>query len=158
MRSVCCIVLMLLPGLVVAGTPEEGFETVADALYSSDAAAFMEGLSGANLQQLETMVAMVKMSPEDAAAQLSAEQGEEITADELMQWTAEDLVAVLIAAPQLQEQLPPREALEVARSETDGDSATIFLVVPEVEEELPLLMVREGDDWKLGEPFMNMGG
>jgi len=158
MRPVFCALLLLLPGLVLANTPEEGFETIADAVYEGDAAAFMEGLSEANLQQLEMMVAMVKMSPGDAAEQLSSELGEEITGDEILQWTAEDLVAVLIAAPQLQEQLPSREVLEVARCETDGDSATIFLLVPEVEEELPLLMVREGDDWKLGEPFMNMGG
>jgi len=158
MRPVFCALLMLLPGLVLAATPEEGFEAIADAVYDGDAGAFMEGLSEANLQQLEMMVAMVKMSPGDAAEQLSSELGEEITGDEIMQWTAEDMVAVLIAAPQLQEQLPPREVLQVARCETDGDSATVYLVVPEVEEELPILMVREGDVWKLGEPFMNMGG
>ena len=158
MRLTALAVLMLVATALWANTPEEGFEAVVNAVYQADAEAFLEALSMENQQQLEAMVMMVKMSPGEAAAQISSELGEEITPEELAAWTAVDMVGVFLSASTLREQLPDRDDLVVVRSEIAGDSAMVYLQVPEVEEELSLLMVLQGDEWKLGESFMGIGG
>jgi hypothetical protein len=152
------VMLALAAGALAAGTPEDGAEAVIDAVYASDASALMEELSETSLEQLEAVVMMVKMSPDEAAGQMSAELGREISSEELMQWTAVDMLDAFLSSPMLEQALPPREVVRVARCEADGDTAVVYLSVPEVEEEMPLLMVLEGEDWKLGEGFMGTQG
>lgn len=156
MRSLALPALLFLAAICLSGTPEEGFEAFLDAVYDADAEAFLSCLSQGNRDQLDMLVIMIKLSPEDAAAQISNELGEEITPEELRQWTSLDLVETILSSEQLQSELPDRSRLWVDSCETSGDSSTVYLGIAEVEDRFPVLMVLEGVDWKLAENFLNM--
>ncbi len=103
---------------------------------------------------LNMMLMMVKMQPDQAAAEISAELEIALTGDELLNWTTTDFIYVLITAPGMTDQLPLREDIEISSCDIQGDNSTVFLSIPDYPEEIPIAMVLEGDDWKLGESFL----
>ena len=47
-----------------------------------------------------------------------------------------------------------REDIEISSFDIQGDCSTVFLNIPDYPENVPIAMVLEGDDWKLGESFL----
>ncbi|MBD3368981.1 hypothetical protein GF402_01305 [Candidatus Fermentibacteria bacterium] len=154
MRPLNLLALLVLPVLGLAASPEEGFETFLDAVYDGDTEAFLSCLSQGNRDQLDMLVMMIRLSPQEAAEQLSSQLGQELPPEEIEQWTSLDLVELILNSQQLRGNLPARSDVLVVRCETSGDSATVYLSVSEAEEEFPLLMVLEEEVWKLGESFL----
>lgn len=154
MRPLGFFALLMIAPLCLGGSPEEGVEDLLDAVYRADARAFMSCISQSNQDQLDMLVMMIRLSPEEAAEQLSSQLGEELTPEEIKHWTSLDLVELILNSQRLRSNLPPRSDVLLTGCETSGDSATVFLGVTGVEEEFPLLMVLEDEAWKLGESFL----
>lgn len=141
--------VLLAAGAGLAETPEEAFDSLVDALYSSDAQGVYSSLSTESAAMLNLMILMVKADPEAAAADISAELDLEITGEELSGWTAMDLVSTVISAPGFTEQLPPRNHIMVTGSETSGDTCLVYFEVQDVTGQFDLMMVRQNGLWKL---------
>ena len=154
MKKFIPLLLIVLAGAAVSDEPGEAFENLVDAFYEGDACAVEAGLSSNSINMINMMLMMVKMQPDQAAAEISAELQIALTGDELLNWTTTDFIYVLISAPGITDQLPEREDIEFSSCDIQGDSSTVFLSISEYPEEIPIAMVLEGDDWKLGESFL----
>ncbi|MCK5116564.1 MAG: hypothetical protein KAR44_08175 [Candidatus Aegiribacteria sp.] len=154
MKKLIPLLLIVLAGAVMSNEPGEALENLVDAFYEGDACGVEACLSSNSINMLNMMLVMVKMQPDQAAAEISAELEIALTGDELRNWTTTDFIYVLISAPGITDQLPERENIEVSSCDIQGDSSTVFLNISDYPEEIPIAMVLEGDDWKLGESFL----
>ena len=154
MKKFIPLLLAILTGVVMSNEPGEALENLVDAFYEGDACAVEAGLSSNSINMIDMMLMMVKMQPDQAAAEISQELQIALTGDELLNWTATDFIFVLISAPGITDQLPPREDIEISSFDIQGDSSTVFLNISDYPENIPIAMVLEGDDWKLGESFL----
>jgi len=141
--------VILMAGVCYANTPENAFEELLDALYSGNAEGLYSSLSTESVAMLNMMLLMVKAQPEQAAAEISSELGIEITGEELAGWTAMDLVSTVLSAPGFTAQFPPRDDIAVLNCSVSGDSSTVFFTVADIPETFELLLVKQGDSWKL---------
>jgi len=148
------LLLVVLAGAAIANEPGEALENLIDAFYEGDALTVETGLSSKSINMLSMMLMMIKMQPDQAAAEISAELEIALTGDELLNWTTADFIYVLISAPGITDQLPMREDIEISGFDIQGDCSTVFLNIPDYPENVPIAMVLEGDDWKLGESFL----
>ncbi len=148
------LLLIVLAGAAVSNEPGEALENLVDSFYEGDACGVEAALSSNSINMLNMMLMMVKMQPDQAAAEISAELEIALTGDELLNWTTTDFIYVLITAPGMTDQLPLREDIEISSCDIQGDNSTVFLSIPDYPEEIPIAMVLEGDDWKLGESFL----
>lgn len=148
------LLLAILAGAVMSNQPGEALENLVDAFYEGDAGTVEAGLSSNSINMLSMMLMMVKMQPDQAAAEISAEFEIALTGDELVNWTTTDFIRVLISAPGITDKLPQREDIEFSSYDIQGDSSTVFLNIPDYPENIAIAMVLEGNDWKLGESFL----
>ncbi len=154
LKKFLILLLAVLAGAALSNEPGEALENLVDAFYEGDACSVEEGLSSNSINMLNMMLMMVKMQPDQAAAEISAELQIALTGNELLSWTTTDFIYVLISAPGITDKLPLREDIEVSSFEIQGDSSTVFLNIPDYPADIPIAMVLEGDDWKLGESFL----
>ena len=154
MKKFIPLLLVVLAGAAISNEPGEAFENLVDAFYEGDACAVEAGLSTNSINMINMMLMMVKMQPDQAAAEISQELQVALTGAELLNWTTTDFIYVIISAPGITDQLPEREDIEVSGCDIQGDSSTVFLTIPDFPDDIGIAMVREGDDWKLGESFL----
>jgi hypothetical protein len=154
LRKFLPLLLVVLAGVVISNEPGDAFENLMDAFYEGDACAFEAGLSSNSIDLINMMLLMIKLQPDQAAAELSAEFQIALTGEELVNWTSTDLINALINAPGITDGFPPREDIEVSGSDIQGDTSTVFLKVTDYPEEIEVAMIREGSDWKLGESML----
>jgi len=151
LKKLIPLLLVVLAGMVMSNEPGEAFENLVDSFYEGDASGVEAGLSNNSLDMINMMLMMIKMQPEQAAAELSQQFQIALTGEELVNWTSIDLIEALINAPGITQGFPPREDIEISGFEIWGDSSTVYLTVADYSEEIEIAMVREGNDWKLGE-------
>jgi len=151
LKKLIPVLLIIIGGHAIANEPAEAFENLVDAFYEGDACGVEAGLSSDSIEMLDMMLMMIKMQPTEAASQLSLQFQIALTGEELVNWTSTDLIDALINSPGVTQGFPPREDIEISRFEILGDSSTVFLRVADYSEEFEIAMVREGNDWKLGE-------
>jgi len=142
------LVLVAAAGVVFAGSPQQDFDTLLDAVYSADAESFQNCISTESNGLIEMMM-MIKLQPEDAVAQISTELDVEITAEQLSAWNSTDFIEAILASPTFAAELPPRQNVVVSGFETQGDSTTVFFNITGLPQPFELLMVKEGETWKL---------
>lgn len=148
------LLLVILVSAVISNEPDEAFENLMVAFYEGDTAGVEAGLSSNAINLINMMLIMIQLQPAQAAVELSAEFQIALTGEELVNWTATDLIEALINAPRITEGFPPREEIKVSGFDIRGDISTVFLQVSDYPEEIEVAMVREGSDWKLGESMV----
>ena len=104
-----------------------------------------------SLEMIDMMLIMVKMQPDQAAAELSEGLQVPVTGEELVNWTATDLIDAFINSPGIRDGLPPREDITVSGSDVNGDTGVVYLAVMDYPEAIPIAMVLECDGWKLSD-------
>lgn len=154
MKIILPLVILALFGTLLAEEPDEAFEILIDAFYAGDADVVEEHLSAEAIQMLEMMLVMIKMQPDQAAADISEELQIAVTGEELMNWTATELIDAFINSPGIKDELPPREEIQVSGCQVDGDTGTVFLTVMDYPEGVEIAMIRENGGWKLGETLI----
>ncbi len=143
------LVILAVTGVVYGINPEQAFNNLLDSVYSGDAEGFQNCISTESNGMIDMMLMMVKFQPEDAVEQISTELGVEITAEELSEWTSSDLIETVLLSPGFQEQLPPRENISVSGFEINGDSSMVCFNITDLPQPFELLMVKDGNTWKL---------
>lgn len=146
-KIILLVVLTAVP--CFANSPEEAFDGLLDAVYSGDAQGLYESFSTESVAMLNMMLLMVKADPEAAATEISNELGIDITGEELAEWTAMDLVSIVISAPGFMAEFPPRDHITVTNCSVSEDSSVVFFTVGEIPETFELLLIKQGEDWKL---------
>jgi hypothetical protein len=142
-------VLFATVGVILAGNPEQDFNRLVEAVYSADTEGFQNCISTESNSLIEMMLTMIKLQPEDAVTEISDELGVEITAEELSEWTSGDFIETVLASPGFAAELPPRQNITVAGFEINGDSSTVSFNITDIPQHFELLMVKEGEIWKL---------
>lgn len=148
MKKILVVALAILAGSVLAEEPDQAFDTMIDAMYQGDAQGLMDCLSTESLGLIDFVLMMLKMEPEESIAEISSELGFDITVEDINGWTSADLVEVVITAQVFVDELPPREELASDGFEIRGDSSTVFVDYGS-SPPLQILMVKEGESWKL---------
>ncbi len=154
MNKLLLLVLATFTGVVMSNEPVDAFTSLIDAFYEGDAACVENGLSSDSIEMINMMLMMIRMQPAQAAAELSEEFQIALTGPELMNWTSTDFIYAFINAPGIIEDLPAREDIEISGFDIQGDSSTVFLKVADYPDEFEVAMVREGNDWKLGDNLL----
>ncbi len=121
MLKISFFVLLAAATTCFAGTPEAAFESLVDAIYAGDAQEFSTFLSAESAGMVSMILMMLKADPEQAAADISAELGVEVTAEEISGWSSADLLAMVLSAPGFIAEFPPRESIHVSGSTVNGD-------------------------------------
>jgi len=143
------LVLLAAATTCFAGTPEAAFESLVDAIYAGDAQEFSTFLSAESAGMVSMILMMLKADPEQAAADISAELGVEVTAEEISGWSSADLLAMVLSAPGFIAEFPPRESIHVSGSTVNGDSCLVSFTVDGIEGNMDLPMVMQNGSWKL---------
>jgi len=151
MRNALLLSVFAITGALLAESPEEAFVELIDAFYEGDAYIVESGLSSSSLEMIDMMLMMVKMQPDQAAAELSEGLQVPVTGAELVNWTATDFIDIFINSPGIKDELPPREDIAVTGSEVNGDTGVVYLTVMDYPEAIPIAMVLECDGWKLSD-------
>lgn len=154
MKKLLTLLLVIGFGTTFANTPEEAFNNLLDAAYEKDAEAFLNCLSIESVQMVDMLVYMVKLQPGEAVSRISNELNVDITEDELKEMTTIDLIGMVLAAPGFQEQLPARTDITFTGAETNGDSSYVSFAIVDFPRPLRLLMVKNGDNWKLDQSVL----
>ncbi len=155
MKTLLSLALLCFFGTMAADAPDESFEILMDAFYAGDASVVEAHLSAEALQMIEMMLVMVKMQPDQAAAEISQELQIALTGEELMNWTAIEFIDALINSPGIREEMPAREDIQVSGCDVDGDTGTVYLTVLDYPERFEIEMIRENDGWKLAENLIS---
>ena len=142
-------VALSLAALGYANTPDEAFDRLVNAMYSGNAEVVRTCLSTESIALVDMMLMMIKAQPEDAAAEISAELKVPISSEELRSWTSLDLIDAVLASPMLQSELPPRDDIVFTGAEVFGDSCMVSFNVGDYPEPFNLLMVKNGEEWKV---------
>lgn len=154
MKKFLPLLLAVLVGVVISNEPGEAFENLMDAFYEGDAEGVEASLSSNSIDMINMILIMVKIQPHQAATELSRKFQIALTGEELVNWTATDFIDALINAPVITQGFPPKEDIEVSGFDIQGDTSTVFLIVSNYPEEIEIAMIREGNDWKLGESMV----
>lgn len=149
MKKLIVVILAVVAGAVLANDPGEAFEILVDAVFEGDAEGVHKCLSTESVAMIEMMLVMVKMQPGSAAAEMSRELGVDISEEELLGWTAIDLIDMLLSAPGFTDALPPREDIVVSGFELSGDTSIVFVMISEYPEPFEIAMIMDGENWKL---------
>ena len=143
------ILVLLAAGACFAGTPEAAFESLVDAIYAGDAQEFSGYLSQESAGMVSMILMMLKADPEKAAADIAAELGVEVTAEDISGWSSTDLLAMVLSAPGFISEFPPRENIHVTGSTVNGDSCVVSFTVDGIQGDMDLPMVMQNGSWKL---------
>ena len=154
MKKLLTLLLVTSLGTSFANTPEEAFNNLLDSAYEQDAEAFLNCLSVESVQMVDMLVYMVKLQPGEAVARISRELDIEITEEELKEMASIDLINMVLSAPGFQEQLPPRADIAFTGVETSGDSSYVSFAIANFSAPFRLLMVKNGEDWKLDQSVL----
>jgi len=138
----------------MAESPDEAFEALINAFYDGDAIVVESHLSSGSLEMIDMMLVMVRMGPDQAAAELSEGLQIPLTGQELMNWTATDFIDAMINSPGIRDELPPREDIVVSGCDVQGGTGVVYLEVQDYSEAFPVSMVLEGDGWKLSQELI----
>jgi len=142
-------VLFATVGVILAGSPEQDFISLLDAVYSADAESFQNCMSAESNGLIDMMLTMIKLQPEDAVTKMYDELGVTITAEEISGFTSEDFIEMVLASPGFSAELPPRQSITVVSSEINGNSSTVSFNITDMPQPFELLMIKEGETWKL---------
>lgn len=142
-------VALSLAAMGYANTPDEAFGQLVNAMYSGNADVVRASLSTESIALVEMMLLMIKAQPEEAAAEISEELKVPISPDEIRNWTSLELIDAVLASPMFAEELPPRDDIVFAGAEVVGDSCLVSFNVGDYPEPFNLLMVKNGEDWKV---------
>jgi len=148
-KNTLSAVLAITAVSAFSADPAQSFENLVDAMYSADAQGVYDMLSPESIGLLNMMLLMVKAKSEEAAGEISAQLGVDISAEELRSWTTMDLIGTVLSAPGFRNEFPPRNDIVVSRFEINGDSSLVFFNVAQIPEDFELLMVLDGEQWKL---------
>ena len=149
MKKYLVLILVLFTGLLIADSPDQAFNQILDAVYSEDVDSFRECLSTESTALIDMMLVMVKMKPEEAAIEVSNQLGIDVSEEELMSWTSRDLLSTVLSAPGFVSELPAREDIALYGYETSGDSSMVSFTMADYPGTFQLLLVKNGNDWKL---------
>jgi hypothetical protein len=149
------LTLVALAAAAFSNEPDEAFTDLIDAFYDGDACGVEDGLSSNSINMIDMMLMMIKMQPDEAAAEISEELQIAVTGEDLVNWTSTDFIDVLINSPYVIDEIPPRGDIDVTGFDIRGDSGIVYLKVAEYTEVFEISMVREGNDWKLDEGLLN---
>lgn len=148
-------VALSLAAMGYANTPDEAFNRLVNAMYSGNAEVVRTSLSTESIALVDMMLLLIKAQPEEAAAEISAELKVSITPEELRSWTSLELIEAVLASPMLQSELPPRDDIAFAGAEVFGDSCMVSFNVGDYPEPFNLLMVKNGEDWKVDQSVVD---
>lgn len=142
-------VALTIAAMGYSNTPDEAFEKLVNAMYEGNGEVLRECLSTESVAMVDMMLLMIKAQPEDAAAEISQELGVEITAEELSGWTSLDLIDAVVNSPSFAGELPPRDDIVFVGADVMGDSCMISFNVGDYPDPFNILMVKNGEDWKV---------
>ncbi len=149
LNKLLVIILIVAAGTVHAGSPEQAFNNLVDAMYAGDAEEFSDCLSTESVAMIDMMLMMVRLKPEEAAVEISGKLGMDITAEDIASWTSIDLISTVLSSPRFLSELPPREDIVVSGYQITGDSSVVSFNLADLPQPFEILMVRNGEDWKL---------
>ena len=154
MKPILPALLVLLSLNLFSDQPEEACMNLIDGFYRGDACVVENYLSTDAIQMIDTMLMIVRMQPDQAAAELSRELQIAVTGPELANWTSYDFINAFINSPGVTDNLPPRQFIQISECEVTGDTGLVHLKIENYPEVLTITMVREGDDWKLSDEMV----
>lgn len=148
MRITIAFFLVVISGSTFAMDPDQAFDSLIDAMYQKDAEVLMSYLSTESLGLIDMVLEALKIESAEILAEISEEIDIDITVKEVDGWASVDLIEALITSPEFIAELPPRENLLSSGFEIQGDSSLV-LVDHDTFAPRRMLMVKEGDNWKL---------
>ena len=98
---------------------------------------------------MDVQLVAIKENPEMSVTYF-ATMGVEATADEIADWTSQDLLAAFFGSPGMVEELGDKLDMEVTGSEIEGSEAVVFITTADGDEK-EIDMVLEDGVWKLYE-------
>ena len=157
MKKVLVLSLLVISGTLFANNPEQALDNLIDAVYDGDSEVIISSLSDESVAMIDMIIMMVKAQPEEAALDLAEQTGEEVTAEDILNWTAADFIDLFILSPEFTEELPPRGDIGIAGYEIEGDYATVTVTLEGEEETLDILMIKAGNSWKIDNSLLESG-
>ena len=157
MKKVLVLSLLVISGTLFANNPDQALNNLIDAVYEGDSETIINSLTDESIAMIDMVIMMVKAQPEQAALELSEEIGEEVTAEDILGWTATDFLDLFILSPEFINELPPRGDIDVAGYEIEGDYATVTVSLEGEEETLDVLMIKAENTWKIDNSLLESG-
>ncbi len=142
-------VMLVLLACGGGALPEDSMTAFVNAIKTGDGATAASYISSYALSDLDVQLVAIKENPEMSVTYLEA-MGVETTADEISEWTSEDLLAAFFSSPGMVEELGDKLDLVINGSEIDGEEAIVFITTADDREE-EIEMILEDGVWKLYE-------
>ena len=131
-----------------ASTPDAVVRQAIDAVVSGDGEALVGYLSSEGIEALNGQVEELKANPEESAAFL-AMMGIDVTAEEIENMDAGDMITWMLQSELMQAELPDFSTMEIGEPVIEGEDAVVPIVLEGESEEIELIL--ENGEWKLGE-------
>ncbi len=157
MKKVLILSLLVISGTLFANNPDQALNNLIDAVYSGDSETIINSLTDESIAMIDMVIMMIKAQPEETALEFSEETGQEVTAEDILSWTAADFIDLFILSPEFINELPPRGNIDVAGYEIEGDYATVTVSLEGEEETLDILMIKAGNTWKIDNSLLESG-
>ena len=152
MKLVTVLSLTVMFVLMACGggaVPEDSMTAFVEAIKAGDGETAASYISSHALSEMDVQLVAIKENPEMSVTYF-ATMGVETTADEIEDWTTEDLLAAFFGSPGMVEELGDKLDLEVTGSEIEGSEAVVFIITADGDEK-EIDMVLEDGVWKLYE-------
>ncbi|MCK5115388.1 MAG: hypothetical protein KAR44_02235 [Candidatus Aegiribacteria sp.] len=131
-----------------ASTPDTVVRQAIDAVVSGDGEALVGYLSSDGIEALNGQVEELKANPEESASFL-AMMGIDVTAEEVENMDAGDMITWMLQSELMQAELPDFSTIEIGEPVIEGEDALVPIVLEGESEEVELVL--EDGEWKLSE-------
>ncbi|MCK5116015.1 MAG: hypothetical protein KAR44_05405 [Candidatus Aegiribacteria sp.] len=152
MKLVTVLSLTVMLVLMACGggaLPEDSMTAFVEAIKAGDGETAASYISSHALSEMDVQLVAIKENPEMSVTYF-ATMGVEATADEIADWTSQDLLAAFFGSPGMVEELGDKLDMEVTGSEIEGSEAVVFITTADGDEK-EIDMVLEDGVWKLYE-------
>lgn len=152
MKLVTVLSLTMMFVLMACGggaLPEDSMTAFVEAIKAGDGETAASYISSHALSEMDVQLVAIKENPEMSVTYF-ATMGVEATADEIADWTSQDLLAAFFGSPGMVEELGDKLDMEVTGSEIEGSEAVVFITTADGDEK-EIDMVLEDGVWKLYE-------
>jgi len=131
-----------------ASTPDAIVRKAIDAVESGDGEALVGYLCSDDIEELNSQIEEMKVSPEESAAFLVM-MGIDVSVEDVENMDGADLITWMLQSDMMRAELPDFSTMEIGEPVIEGDEAVVPIVLEGENEEIEL--VRENGEWKLGE-------
>ena len=142
-------VMLALMACGVGALPEDSMTSFVEAIKAGDGETAASYVSSHSLSEMDVLLVVIKENPEISVTSFET-MGIETTESEIVDWTAENLIAAILGSPGILEELGDKIDLVVNGSEIEGSEAVVFITTTDGREE-EIDMVLENGVWKLYE-------